>query len=429
MKKSSIKRDIYLYLFGLVISLIAFYSVMINQSYNIGLNESAKYALLYEISSIEHTYLTTGQVEEVTSSETFRVYTDFNNMPSQFMNYFDWMNFKEDTIYESYIEKTADKAPQYLYATYHQIKDSDIYLYIVSQYDEQLYIELFKEYPPQSINQFNTVVGGLLMLLVFLIVRLLIHRITKPVLTLAKWAETLDLNNRSDIESLRYDELNLLSNQLVNSIEKQREVIEREEFFLRATSHELRTPIAVVSASSEMLERVKKDLPKSSQRAIGRIGRSMTSMHGLINTLLWLSRENKDDLDREDIQLDSLVQDIIDDHAYLIQDKEIEVKSPPSTEGNTLTSEVKMLVSIVIMNLIRNAIQHTDSGQIEIMTTPTSIEIKNTYTASVSEKKDSIYDTSFGVGLFLVEKICHKQNWQFEHKQENNHFYVTIRFK
>ncbi|WED24401.1 HAMP domain-containing histidine kinase [Vibrio sp. JC009] len=425
MKGISIKRDIYLYLFGLAISLIAIYSLMINQSYNVGLNESAKYAFMYEVSLVEQEFLATGEVPRRADSSTFQVFTDYDSLPAYIRDNFDWERFEEDVIYDSYLLATPDKAAQYLFASYHMLKGSDITLFLVSEYDEDLYYALLEADPPESINTFNTIVGGILMLLVFLIIRLLIHRLTKPVLSLANWAESLDLKDTSQIENLRYSEINLLSQQLVSSIEKQREVIEREEFFLRAASHEMRTPIAVISASSEMLERVKGDLPGSSQRAISRINRSVTGIQGLMTTLLWLSREKSEDLATKDIPLHDLVEGIIEEHSYLIKNKELDI----AIEGRgTLSDQVEILVRIVFMNLIRNAIQHTDGGRISVRLDETGVVIENPFSVTNDKQGSDVYNTSFGVGLFLVEKICHKQGWQFKPVQEKDRFMVSVRF-
>ena len=82
MTRVSIKRDIYLYLFGIVISLTAIYGLMINQSYQTGLYESAKYGFLYELKAAESEYLKSGQLPQSQSS-TLQVYLDFSQVPQK----------------------------------------------------------------------------------------------------------------------------------------------------------------------------------------------------------------------------------------------------------------------------------------------------------------------------------------------------------
>ena len=179
MTRVSIKRDIYLYLFGIVISLTAIYGLMINQSYQTGLYESAKYGFLYELKAAESEYLKSGQLPQSQSS-TLQVYLDFSQVPQKFLTAFDWNSFENDAIYERYNPATDATSGEYLYAAYHHIPSIDATLYVVSQYDESIYLELFELNPPESVSQFNSafiMIGGLL-LLVFLIIRLLIYRLT-----------------------------------------------------------------------------------------------------------------------------------------------------------------------------------------------------------------------------------------------------------
>ncbi|WP_375753252.1 sensor histidine kinase [Vibrio sp. HN007] len=428
MKNSSIKRDIYLYLFGIVVSLIGIYTLMVNQSYTIGLYEATRYGFLYEIDKIEKDYLDDGELEEYSLGKTFQVFTDFNQIPQEYVYSFDWLSFKEDEIYESYISATPERAAQYLYAVYHVVEGSNTAIYIVSEYDQAIYEKVLEQNPPQPLNQMNTVIAGLLILLVFFIIRYLIHRLTKPVLDLAKWAENLDIDNRPERVKLKYRELELLSDTLVTSVQKQKELIEREEFFLRAASHELRTPIAVISASSELLERSSSELPKSNQRAIGRIGRSIHSMQRLMHTLLWLAREQQEMQDLTDISLADTCNLVVEEHLYLSKDKDIEINVSETEEGALLKRQNDSLVQIVLMNLVRNAIQHTDSGEINIEASASSVVISNPSESSGAKQEHDLYKTSFGVGLFLVEKICKKQGWNFEFKQRNDVIVAKVLF-
>lgn len=427
MNQVSIKRDIYIYLFGVVFSLIAIYSLMVNQSYVTGTDESVKYGFLYEIGVVEQAYLESGEVPKLTDSKTLQVYTDLAQVPEKFVTYFAWDTFQEDVIYQAYAEAQPSQPAQYLYATYHIIEGSDVVLYMVSQYDEALYFKMLEDNPPESMQHSNLAMGGILLFIVFLIIRLLIHRIVSPLLALSQWAETLDVSNTGPIKNLRYKELAILSQSLVASVEKQKQVIEREAFFLRAASHELRTPIAIISASSDMLTRVQEELPKSSQRAIGRIGRSIATMQRLMTTLLWLARDQDQSVETVAINLNVLVNSVVEDNTYLIKEKGLSIQVECDKNEVILHGQVEALVSIVLMNLIRNAIQHSENGEVRIVVNPNGVEVIN-FIASADEEpvEGDLYSTSFGVGLFLVEKICHKQGWQFSHRKERGCFIALV---
>lgn len=285
MNRVSIKRDIYLYLFGIVVLLTAIYSLMVSQSYHIGLNESAKYGFLYELEVAEQRYIETGQLPDY-QNPTFQAFLSYSEMPTKFQQAFDWKALDNDSIYDHYQPSPDNESGQYLYAAKHQVSGKDEALYIISEYDEAIYLNLFELNPPDSVNQINNafIAIGVLLLLLFLIIRLLIHRVTKPIITLSKWSESLDVDNTEGLTLFRYKEIDQLATQLVKSVQGERQANERESFFLRAASHELRTPIATISASGDMLVRLSETIPNSGQRAVARIQRSAISMKALVTT-------------------------------------------------------------------------------------------------------------------------------------------------
>ncbi|NUW69254.1 sensor histidine kinase [Vibrio coralliilyticus] len=423
MTRVSIKRDIYLYLFGIVISLTAIYGLMINQSYQTGLYEAAKYGFLYELKAAESEYLKSGQLPQSQSS-TLQVYLDFSQVPQKFLSAFDWNSFENDAIYERYIPATDATSGEYLYAAYHHIPSIDATLYVVSQYDESIYLELFELNPPESVSQFNSafiMIGGLL-LLVFLIIRLLIYRLTKPILMLSQWSETLDLNQTEKLKHFRYREVDLLANQLVESVRNERDAIEREEFFLRAASHELRTPISIMSASSEMLGRLSDSMPRGGQRAVARIQRSVATMQTLITTLLWMSRNTQTELEASRINFNNLANEIIESHRYLIESKDISVELNASSDS--LQTQVPLaLIQIVLTNLVRNAFQHSADGIVHIELSEERITITNPIELSDSQQST---ETSFGIGLVLIEKVCRNQGWHFIHQQKDDTYLAEV---
>lgn len=425
MSPVSIKRDIYLYLFGIVLSLTAIYGLMINQSYQIGVNESAKYGFLYELKLAEIEFLATGDVSASPSS-TLQVYTQLSQIPEKFIQSFDWDKLENDVIYEEYVTSDANATGEYLYAARHYIESEQRHLYVVSQYDEAIYLDLFTQNPPESISQFNSafLIIGALLLFVFVLIRLLVHRLTKPIIVLSQWSETLDLNDTDKLAHFRYIEVQTLANQLMTSVQLQRESVERETFFLRAASHELRTPVSIVSASNELLMRTSDSMSKGAQRAVKRIQRSVLTMQNLITSLLWMSRNPTTDLELTGIEVGELVQQALNSHQYLRDGKDLTI-TVHSTDTVRSLPLPHVLVDIVITNLIRNALQHTEHGSIEITYTEHSVKVTNT----LEHASHSSTETSFGIGLILIERLCKHQQWQFNHQQLEGQYMATVDFQ
>lgn len=439
MKRVSIKRDIYIYLFGLLLGLTAVYALMINQSYEVGLNESAKYSFLYEIKLAEKHYLANGELKP-SHSESFQVFDDLKKVPQVYLTQFDWSSFEPGVIYDQYVAGKDGRFGKYYYAAYQYVASKQGYLYVVSQYDEALYYELFEQSPPESISQANSafLMIGLVLLLIFTLIRLLIHRLTKPIIQLSKWSQTLDLNEANKLQNFRYTEVQQLASQLVDSVQSQQQSIEREEFFLRAASHELRTPVSIISASSEMLTRLSDAIPKSGLRAVKRINRSVVTMQNLITSLLWMSRNQQLNVEMSDVNIKEVVEEALGQHRYLSDEKDLNVEL--IAEGESLSHPMPaVLVEIIITNLVRNTLQHASQGDVEIRVSPHSISISNALDESGQDGLDqaalgpdaigqSRSEVSFGIGLILIERLCQHQNWQFSHQSEQNQYFAKVDF-
>lgn len=415
----SIKRDVYLFLFGLLFLLITAYSIMVNQSYYLGLEESAKYEMLYEMRAVEKYYQEKGALPD-TEGRTFQVFSSIDAMPTHFRKSFDWHAFEPGEIYEHYLIANDKSNAHYLYASTQKAKANGNKLYFVTTYDESLYYQLLESDIPESYTQFNQalLISGALLLAVFVMVRWLIFRLTQPVFRLAKWSSTFNTQTPPSQQKLRYQELIELADTLTKSIERERASIAREETFLKTASHELRTPIATISASNELIERGKEHLSPSQKRATNRINRATANMNNLITALLWLSRREQLPIQESKIDLKILVNELVENNRYLVERKAVEVE----IQGNS-TDEIELpleLTQITLTNLVRNAFQHCTDGQITIRVFKDGVLISNP--ATEQDEESSL--TGFGIGLVLVEKICHQQGWSL-HFAHSNSTYVT----
>lgn len=79
----------------------------------------------------------------------------------------------------------------------------------------------------------------------------------------------------------------------------------------------------------------------------------------------------------------------------------------------------------MLTNLIRNAFQHGGSGDISITLAANQFEVSN----RLEDKhmaNNSDQQTSFGIGLELIDRICQNQDWQFTYETHNNEFVVKV---
>lgn len=255
-----------------------------------------------------------------------------------------------------------------------------------------------------------------------IIIALLVWWLVRPLGRLAQWSSTL--KNPEALSGKRPDfsfkEFNMLAAVLAQSVEQVQAASLREERLLRYTSHELRTPLAVLKANIELLAMQSGGvLPPPLQR----IERSVLNMQLIAETLLWMSRENPEPLPQEHIDVSELVGELIQQHRYLIGNRDIDLMINIHTEPCLLPPTA---CRIVIGNFLRNALQYAEDGSVEISFKYPQLRIVNHIRETKSRQESN--DFGYGLGLQLMRQLCAKLGWQIEVVLEQQRFTVILGF-
>jgi len=252
----------------------------------------------------------------------------------------------------------------------------------------------------------------------------IIANVTRPVESLKSWAKGLDEEKlQQPLPDFQYSELNTLAEIVKNSLTSVQESVAREQQFLAHASHELRTPIAVIRANTELLTKLQqKQGGTDKQRSVlARIDRAGKSMTNLTDTLLWLSRDEPELADREPLDLPLLIATLTDELAYLLNNKEVEleVKSAPYT-----AQLAAIPCRIVLTNLIRNAFEHTQEGKVTIFQVENRVSIIN----RCEEKSRAGAELGFGLGLRLSQKLAVCYGWDYSAEHDSVRYTAQIIF-
>ncbi len=147
---------------------------------------------------------------------------------------------------------------------------------------------------------------------------------------------------------------------------------------------------------------------ETQSRVMTRIKRANRNMQQLLETLLWLGRENAPLGETEHIHLSSFIKQEISDLSYLTEGKHVTCSfAPDSRETEIATSRAALM--IVVSNLIRNAFQHTPKGQVTITLTGTELTVENTISTCNGQ---CTTPQGEGIGLQLVKRICQRLDWR-----------------
>ncbi len=201
--------------------------------------------------------------------------------------------------------------------------------------------------------------------------------------------------------------------------------VERERIFTRDASHELRTPVAVFKASLDLLEKNTERSP-ADYKAFSRMRRTVNDMEGLIETLLLLASEQMPPKEMV------LVNDIVNQQAEQLQPiaenagNEIAVKQDAQL---TIEAPVRV-VQILVTNLLKNAINYTQQGQIEVCIGPRSMSVSDSGVGMTAEELSQAFEPFYrsesaressrghGLGLSIVRRLVAQYGWQVNAESE-----------
>lgn len=247
------------------------------------------------------------------------------------------------------------------------------------------------------------------------------RRAVAPVAQLAKVVADIDLEHLSAgdhkrIESSRFgdDEVGVLAGTIEKTLERISAFIARERYFTDSASHELRTPITVITGALELLEQ--SDLSAADVKVLDRVRRATLDMKTTIEMFLCLARETDDGLYDEQFLVMPLVSRAIDQQRYLLSGKFVDVDiddlAKPRVCGHP------QAFSIAVNNLVRNAFEHTLDGQgpITILIKEHELLVTNQVSSDADGRHTPTEASSshgYGLGLGIVQRLCERNGWSF----------------
>ncbi|MEL1248405.1 sensor histidine kinase [Flavobacterium helocola] len=265
----------------------------------------------------------------------------------------------------------------------------------------------------------------LILILLFLIARFFAGRSIKPVRTIIETSSQITKDNLQTRIPLpqNKDELYVLSENINNLLNRIESAIDREKQFTSDASHELRTPLAVIKGTMEVLirkPRNQQEYEEKIQFCISEVDR----LNHMVDQLLLLARfENqKQNVKQETIYLNALVLDNLTRFSEKSENKKLKIKTQFSEDYYLISDNY--LVSIIISNLISNAIKYSNpNGEIAIELGKTNDVVTfsiTDYGVGIAKNDlDKIFNSFYrsdvsnhpeikgtGLGLSIVKRLC-----------------------
>ncbi|PEP16421.1 sensor histidine kinase [Bacillus wiedmannii] len=299
----------------------------------------------------------------------------------------------------------------------------------------------------KTLNSFYFYIFGITIFLIIVLVWILSTTITRPLKELSNVAE--------DISNLKFERAKVKTNDeigdLANSInimseklnEAHEDLTDRNEHlkrFMGDVTHELKTPIALVKAYSMG---IKDGLDDGTY--IDTIIKQTDHISNLIEELLRFSKLERDVLEKEEFDIKSLVQSILDKHKIELESKEIDLQVNYNVGDAVVYADVNKM-KMVFQNLISNSLKYTANQNIKITLEDRNeniyFQIQNGMNAEQMKDIDKIWEPFYvlessrskdhsgtGLGLAIVKSILERHGFDYGVStiEEDIRFYINMK--
>jgi len=277
------------------------------------------------------------------------------------------------------------------------------------------------------------VLGGVLLILSFLINRWLFHPFKKTLNRIRgfnlKKDERLELPQTSTKE---FKQLNAFVTEMTN---KARQDYRSVKEFSENASHEMQTPLAIARGKLELLV----ETPGLSEEQIALIQSTQQSLGKLSKmgeALLLLTKiENQEFATMQRTNFSNVVQTCVYNFEEIAGLRNLQLDSSIAQRVELNINPV--LADILVVNLVKNAIRHNvDGGWVKLELTPERLTVSNTGkppkvpTDQLFQRfQKSTNNGSLGLGLSIVKKICEVSSWSVIYNYDEQIHHISVKFQ
>ncbi|MDV2857534.1 HAMP domain-containing sensor histidine kinase [Oceanimonas sp. CAM02] len=212
------------------------------------------------------------------------------------------------------------------------------------------------------------------------------------------------------------DETGLLARTFEDYARQLYQLLQREQQFSANASHELRTPMMVIRGALDMLRETGSGTA-AEVRQLNRMEAALNDMQQQVELFLQLSRAPEAaaayDTPEPLAQLAARCMACWQPQADA---RGLSLTLITGTDDGPMVPAT--LTGAVINNLLRNALNHTAEGHIELCLGPDWLEVRDSGEGIASEVLARVRErgvsggSGFGLGLAIVARICEQQGWR-----------------
>ncbi|QLQ25992.1 MAG: HAMP domain-containing histidine kinase [Dechloromonas sp.] len=264
---------------------------------------------------------------------------------------------------------------------------------------------------------------GAMTLLTFLVANRLSRRVIQPIVKLIdEVSAKADLRGlpgeRVAFDDTAYpaDEIGALVKALDRYSNRLQDFALREGYFAADVSHELLTPLAVITGAVEVMSELP-ELSEPVRRRLATVYRNAGRMTQILEAMLLLAREESPYADPS-CNLAEVIAEAVADCMPSLEGRPV-VIAIRELEPVTLPVE-RSLVYVLVSNLLRNACAHTREGSIDVSLQATGLKVADTGIGVPEPRLNEMFrrhaksqeSAGHGLGLSIVARICERLRWE-----------------
>lgn len=247
-------------------------------------------------------------------------------------------------------------------------------------------------------------------------IQLVLKGVFRPLHRLLDWLHCIQpgkevppLDNPTKIREFRQ-----LSDAALDMGNRSYKAYEEQKQFIENASHELQTPLAIVRGKVELLAE-SEGMTEQQMEQLDEIYATLGRAVKLNKSLLLLSRiENGQYTEMEDVSVDEILDELLPDLMDIYEHKQVRLIRKREEQPFIIRCN-HSLAQILVSNLVKNSLLHNrEEGELQVLTTPTSLVIKNTGDVPLDGEKlfrrfyhgmDGKKDST-GLGLVIARSIA-----------------------
>jgi len=251
------------------------------------------------------------------------------------------------------------------------------------------------------------------------------RRVMKPVTDLADRLESLGAESGGEGQSVKLsslfadDEVGQLAMALDSYAERLHQLVERDREFNADVSHELRSPLTVITGATELLL-AQRDLDPKIRTRLLRIARAARQSADITTALLHLVRaEQGIDQQSSAQSVGQVVQELVHLYEPLIGNKDLVLEVREEDKVSVIAPEA--VIAVTVGNLIGNAMRYTNSGHVTITIGNGKAVVEDTGPGIPEADLDRVFERHYrgqnisgkgaGLGLAIVKRLCELYGW------------------